>query len=372
MDEGYLSRPMRDTDRKGIIALCAKVFGKDKASALRQRMDWLFLNNPALKAFKADSWVVENKREIVGNITITPAILRVEGRKARFVWGGNLMADTDHRGRGIGKEMVRRWKEEHKACFALGVGDVAFDIERNMGWKNVNACKAMVKILKPEIFVNAVMKGLPGKSVATAILNAINFIFLREKRAAESSGFLVKKTKKFDIRADRLWASLSNTLPIAIDRDSGYLNWRFCSNPARRFDILLLEENKGQKDGKNGDQGKKALKGYCVFTTVNSDRFLWGRIVELVIDPSDERGMQQLISAALSIAKKKGCDGVQCYGLLTGNRRMLSKNGFVRSYGMDQRFIIRIDSETYSGRSRDYFLDEKNWFISAGDSDFTA
>lgn len=359
MDPQYLSRPFSAEDRNdldGVIRLYSAVFGRDKAARLRKNWKWYNRENPAKKSYDPRSWVIENKGKIVGHISVNPGIMMCDGRKAYFAWGGNLMADPTHRGKGIGKEMVRKWKDEANICLALGVGDVAYGIESSMGWFNVDAAGSLIKPLNTGRFLQFIFRFRSAAKMAF-IVDIILNIFFRSRRA--SDGFMIKRISSFGKEYDLLWKELSKEFPISSIRNSEHLNWKYTKNPSRDFEIFEVRDKTG------------VLAGYFVASKVSSDNFDWCRVVDIAVSPKDKEAIQSMISFIISHSKSQGCDGIQAYGMHDLHRKMFRKNGFIHMRPMDQRFIVKVDDPGEYGKDMRFFRDEKNWFVTAGDSDFT-
>lgn len=372
-DSSYASRPFRESDLDSIIRLRSLVFGKDKALSFKRNWKWYFRENPVLESYRPKSWIVENKAKddsirsnskIAGYISITPSLLKIGSKQVKFTWGGDLMSDPDKRGKGIGKEMVRRWKEEANICLALGVGDVAYGIESSMGWADIGIGKAMIKILDAGKFIDYAMK--TKKSMLSSLLskpfNIFLRLFFRAKKSKHADDLSIAEIRRFDRSFDDFWAEVSGDLGISVVRDSEYLNWKYTQNPSRKFRIFAATEKKTGK-----------IRGYIVLAKMQSENFSWGRIVDFVVSPTDKKSIQLLISFAVGHFEKEKCDGIQVYGMKKEHRNLFRKNGFMYSKQMSQRFIVKIDDVKKDNLPRmDYFRNPDNWFITAGDSDFTS
>lgn len=358
MDSAYKSRAFRENDLKRVVKLRSLVFGKDKAKTFEKNWEWYHRQNPVWRVYKPNSWVAEKGSEILGYISVIPGLMRINGKNTRFVWGGDLMSHPGHRGKGIGKEMVRRWKEEANICMALGVGDVAFGIEKSLGWFESDMAKAMVKILDSGKFLEYALKTKTAGYLSPA-LDLFLGIFCRTRKPAKREGCFVKEIKTFDSRFTKFWNEVSKNFNIAVIRNMEYLNWKYKKNPGRNFGIFAVEEKK-----------TKEIKGYMVLTEIKSKNFRWGRIVDFVTGLSDKKTMQVLIGTAVSYFKKRKCHGIQVFGMKKEHRDVFRKNGFIYSRAMKHRFIVKIGS-TKNLPGIDFFKNPKNWFITAGDSDFT-
>ncbi|PIN86292.1 hypothetical protein COV19_05785 [Candidatus Woesearchaeota archaeon CG10_big_fil_rev_8_21_14_0_10_44_13] len=361
MDKDYKTRTFRESDLAGVISLCRLVFGSKTAEKFKKNWHWYSRENPVLRDHKLDSWVVENKGKIIGYINLNPGMIKMGDKNVMIAWGGGLMAHPGHRGKGIGKEMVKRWKEEANICLALGVGDVAYGIESSMGWSNLDMAKAMIRIINPEKFLSYSLKMKKGRLsyLLSRPLGLILAMFFSAKKPGRYlADHTIDELKNFDSRFDVFWDEVSDDLGIAAVRDKEYLDWKYTKNPTRGFRIFAAADKKGR------------INGYVVITKISSENFNWGRVVEFVASPHDIGTMQALIWKINDYFIEEGCDAIQAYGMKRQHRKMFSKNGFIYSRTMGQRFIVKID-DTKNLPDIRFFKNPDNWFVTAGDSDFT-
>lgn len=150
---------------------------------------------------------------------------------------------------------------------------------------------------------------------------------------------------------------MSRSFNIAVIRGKEYLNWKYIKNPTRKFKIYSISEKNSGK-----------MRGYVVLSRITSTNFKWGRVVDFVVDPTDKEVMQILITHTVKYFEKQKCDGIQIFGMKKEHRKMFRKNGFINLILKKQRFIIKIDRPE---PDIDFFKNPENWFITAGDSDFS-
>lgn len=360
-----ISRAFQEKDLDGVVELCRAVFGAKKAERFMRNWSWYFNENPALESYKPptkkpSSQVFEDNGRIVGYISVVPGVIRIKNKNTGFVWGGDLMSHPSQRGKGIGKEMVRRWKDESNICLALGVGDVAYSIESRMGWFNVDTAKAMINIISSEKFI-ARVSGTGKLGFLSPAADILLKIFFRLKKSGDEKRYSISGIKYFDSRFDGFWNRVSKSLGTAIVRSSEYLNWKYTKNPSQSFRIFTISERKNN-----------ALKGYVVLGKIKSGNLVWGRVVDFVVDPLEKDAMQALVPYIVRHFKKENCDGIQVYGMKKEHRSMFRKNGFFYFKPMSQRFIVKIDKPDKLPCNMGYLRNPDNWFITAADSDFTA
>ncbi len=83
-------------------------------------------------------------------------------------------------------------------------------------------------------------------------------------------------------------------------RDSRYLNWKFIEPPHVRYTIALL---------RRGDE----VEGYVVYRHLREPQGRVTQIVDLLADPSDERGIKTLARWVDREARMDDSDKIRCY-----------------------------------------------------------
>ncbi len=120
-----------------------------------------------------------------------------------------------------------------------------------------------------------------------------------------------------------MWEKLAGRFSLAVRRDSRYLNWKYAEPPHVRYTIALL---------RRGDE----VEGYVVYRHLREPQGRVTQIVDLVADPSDERGIKTLARWVDREARMDDSDKIRCYLMNAAFRRVLRRSGyFVVKSGID-------------------------------------
>ena len=129
--------------------------------------------------------------------------------------------------------------------------------------------------------------------------------------------------RRFDLRVDRLWDKLAPQFALAVRRDSRYLNWKYAEPPHVRYTMALL---------RRGDE----VEGYVVYRHLREPQGRVTQIVDLVADPTDERGLKTLARWVDREARMDDSDKIRCHMTHAALRRVLRRSGyFVVKSGID-------------------------------------
>ena len=105
--------------------------------------------------------------------------------------------------------------------------------------------------------------------------------------------------RRFDARVDRLWERLSDRFALAVRRDSRYLNWKYVEPPHVRYLGAVASRRRGRR-----------------LRRLSASREPQGRvtqIVDLLADPSDERGIKTLARWVDREARMNDSDKIRCH-----------------------------------------------------------
>jgi hypothetical protein len=160
----------------------------------------------------------------------------------------------------------------------------------------------------------------------------------------------VEVVRRFDIRLDRLWERLANRFALAVRRDSRYLNWKYAEPPHVRYTSALL---------RRGDD----VDGYVVYRHFREPQGRVTQIVDLVADPSDERGIKTLARWVDREARMDDSDKIRCHVTHAAFRRVLRRSGyFVVKSGID--LTVKVNAVPVP---KAFYESVDEWHITLGD-----
>lgn len=211
-----------------------------------------------------------------------------------------------------------------------------------------------VLILNPIPFLHKKFK-MPIVAKAAGSIGRF-FINLRIKRLYRIPEEKIIEIHFFDERFDRFWEERKKDYEIMLVRDSTYLNWRYIDHPARRYKVVAY-----LLDGK--------IKGFIVFTT-GVDEVRRGIIMDIMVDPSEKKAVDYLLSAAIKFFYKEATDAVVLWLPEHASLvRDIKKWGFVRCE-TQHNLIARIVQQEEKRVNPEYIMNPDNWYFTMGDSDY--
>ena len=158
--------------------------------------------------------------------------------------------------------------------------------------------------------------------------------------------------RRFDERSDRLWERMASRFAIAVKRDARYLNWKYIEPPHVRYTAALL---------RRGDE----VDGYVVYRHLREPQGRVTQIVDLLADPSDERGLKTLARWVDREARAADSDKIRCYMTHAAFRRVLRRSGyFMVKSGID--LTVKINApET----PKAFYQSTDDWHFTLGDGE---
>jgi hypothetical protein len=162
----------------------------------------------------------------------------------------------------------------------------------------------------------------------------------------------VAPIRRFDDEFATLWDRLAPKFAFIVRRDPPYLNWKFIEPPHVRYSVAALR--------RGGE-----LQGYAVYRHVWEPRGRVTLLVDFLVDPEDEPGMQTLLRWVDREARKANSDKIRAYCLHEGFRRVMRRSGYfkVKSAAEFTAKINAIDVPT------GFYQQTGRWHVTLGDSD---
>jgi hypothetical protein len=162
----------------------------------------------------------------------------------------------------------------------------------------------------------------------------------------------VEPLRRFDTRFTDFWERIAPKFDLAVRRDAAYLNWKYIEPPHIRYSVVGLKRN-------------DRFEGYAVFRHMREPLGRITVLVDFLVDPSDEAGLQALLRWVDAEARAADSDKIRCYATHAGFRRMMRRSGYfqIRSSLMLTVKINAIDLPP------GFYKDTDGWHITLGDSD---
>lgn len=330
-------RPFQPGDEVGLLTLFNGVFAEDDPSyraRTAEQWKWEFLDNPA------GTQVVVGQEEsgrMVAQYACLPARVHLKGEDVCCGQGIDSVVHKDYR-RGLKREgpflRVARYYFEH-----YGKPEVnAF----GYGFPNKKAYRIGVRMLQ------YVPIAAPVGAVFRNLFNHKNDDDVGVSACTEGE---IVSLERFDERVDALWGRLRPSMPMAIQRTSTYLNWRYTDCPGVDYKSFGLTDDSGE------------LRAVWV-TRANWMGPPILALTEVMVDSRDVPAVGKLLAHTVKLARDTGQPRIECW---------IPPTSQLYDQMLGQGFSVENSYANLCIKIYDPTLDpawvRANWFYTIGDSD---
>ncbi len=311
--------------------------------------DWHFLEQPNVGEGEVPVCLARGGTRIAGQLAAIKVGLNVSGVTVPSMWILDLLVDPDFRRRGIMKKLVVI--TEGHTPYLLGLNtnkQHSPALLMSLGWKIVTKIPRFHKIL----FAGNAIKELGNLAPLRGLLNLPSVVFRRSRlhRAAD-----IRRLSSFDTSVDELWSEARGQWPCSIERSAETLNWQYCEQPYKKFEMLGYFE------------GERML-GYTVlfFRKPNSNGVVdKAAISDICYHPSEPaKIVDALIAAALELAIERRVGGLVVDVMDKVLEERFAHFGFWRVKS-DLQLMVK------APEGQEVLYDGANWFLTRGDSDIS-
>lgn len=332
-------------DRRGIEQLYRRTFGSESADRLRLRWDWT-RKDPA-SGIEPPFWVVREGPTLIAACRLMPVKVVVSGTEIAGTWSEDPLVAPERQRQGLGGALLRAWDRGTGVALAAGLSAATRQRLDEMRWPKSMALPCLVKPISRRALRRPTWPVALNRLVSAIALPVVRVVSRARPLKEE-----VEVVRRFDASADRLWERLAGRFTLAVRRDSRYLNWKFVEPPHVRYTAVLL---------RRGDE----VDGYAVYRHMREPQGRVTQIVDLLADPSDERGLMTLIRWIDREARAADSDKIRCYATHASVRRVLRRSGyFVVKSGID--LTVKVNAVPVA---KTFYDSSDGWHFMLGDGE---
>ena len=358
-------------DKAGIEYFIRRAYGKLASFKGPDRWQWQFVGNPFLfsKAIIVPVWIALDGDDIVGQIAVQAAEVRVAEQSHAAGWIVDVMILPAYRGRRLGHLLYAAVAEEVSILLMLTMAPATRRMAERGGAITLGATKQFSRWVRPnadDVRRYLVQRTQHRRRLGKAARWACSGLGLHKMLALLVGGLVqlhdwrrvhdkqelnIREVECFGPELDDLWNRVQGGYPAICPRNRRFLAWRFTECPALRYRIFLAY--------RDGD-----LVGYSVLRRTLAEELRQGIIVDLLADRQDHAAFRSLISHAITFF---GHDlaSLECATSVPEIEAVLGQSGFFRSRSLSPTISVADDSlrSTISGLRND-------WFFSKADHDW--
>ncbi|HHI93131.1 MAG TPA: N-acetyltransferase [Gammaproteobacteria bacterium] len=348
-------RPYQVTDKAAILAIYAKVWGKEKAQRLGKIWPWKYDTSLFGMRGSDHSFVAEKDGLVIGFVGTIPAMFKINDRTCKGLWLGDLMIDPQHRGI-PGVKLCKTIISNNENNVLMGHADSGYSggaIARNL-WMRIKKTKKDVSYVS-NLFKRISIQGvIHDKCGSEFVARSVDYVwyFLKKRAEDTSSGLVLDDITHFDIadkeRINEIIASYKN---ISL-KNVEHLNWRYFKRPDVRYTVYVARE-------------QSHMKGYVVLRCKKDAGKLNGRIVDLIAANGDKKTIRFLMAASEAYFRKLGVRQARAYAI---------KGSFIENelmgFGFSSHFVSDPVFPLLGEYPDENLFVHNAWCVSFSDSDF--
>jgi GNAT superfamily N-acetyltransferase len=334
-------------DRRALDALYRRVFGNDAADASRLRWEWQYRRNPNNPNGSPVIYVAREGPSIVGQYATMPVRLWVRGQEIDASWGTDVMVAPERQRQGIGEVLFRTWDRNTGASLGLGLSESSQHLIKKLRWPDPTAVPCLIKPLTRRAFKHPNWPDSLNNLVSALTVPIVKIVARSRPLSAQ-----IEMVRRFPAEVTALWERVASKFDFAVRRDMPYLNWKFSEAPHVRYSLALLKRD-------------SRVEGYAVYRHQQEPRSRVTNLVDFLVDPDDDIGMNTILRWVDREARSADSDKVRTFALHAGFRRLLRRAGY---------FTVKSSMEILAKVNRadvppDFHEHTDRWHVTLGDSD---
>jgi GNAT superfamily N-acetyltransferase len=334
-------------DRRAVDALYRRVFGHDAASSSQLRWHWQYLQNPNNRPGGPEIWLAREGPTIVGQYATMPVRLWVKGRDIHGSWGMDVMVAPERQRQGIGEVLFRTWDSHVGASLGLGLSPSSHRLFQKLRWPEVGPVPCLIKPL-----TRRALRRPTWPMAANRLLSAVTYPYVRFIARTKPLRAQIEPIRHFDERFTAFWDRVAPSFDLAVRRDSAYLNWKFIDPPHVRYSVVALKRD-------------EEVGGYAVYRHLQEPRGRVTVLVDYLVDPSDEAGLETLLRWVDREARAADSDKIRLFSMHDRFRKVMRRSGYFNVKSTLQ-FTLKVNAVEVAP---DFYERTGAWHFTLGDSD---
>jgi GNAT superfamily N-acetyltransferase len=354
----WIARPYREGDEEGILDLWKAVY--PERSYVREEWlkwwRWMYRDNPRGMGVVV---LADAQGKIVSHAAEIPVMMKIGSEEVLTSIALDAMTHPDYQRQGALAALVKMRREESEK---RGIR-ATYGFRNKYAYPYPNLATRLVmfdgatieKVLLP-VDWKAALRTQTGSRLVLALGPAAGrlaeAVVFRPRKARCPEGLSIEQIERFDGRADRLWARVSQRNRVIVVRNQQYLNWRYADPPHRRYTRLVAS--------RAGD-----ITGYAVFSCAEVEGTRIGCIVDVLAESGEVA--ECLVAAAAGRCREEKAALVWSARIAgTPLADAFRRQGFITA---PRSKSIVVKGWTTSPELAAELREPGNWFLQMGDAD---
>lgn len=331
-------------------------FDQNQSEKDLEVLKWFHQDN--LRKEQSILYAIETESQRIAAIyTYLPTTLHCMETKVPALQSFDTLTDYRHRGKGLFIQLANRLAQKetergNALVFGFPNENSVNGFVKKLGFTYFGEVPFLIKPLKISYFI----KKLFGRKDSKDSDNS-NCTIESNSSVELKNNVSLLKMDSFGMDYDLLWKKVKSCIPIGVNRDAGYMNWRFVTKPHGGYT-------------KYGYYEGSELKGVIIFTLKKKHGGNVGYLMEILFEPENKQVGKTLLGFAVRILKRNNADVILswCYPH-SFNYSAFKREGF---YNFPEKMRPQKLGVIVKNLKSDFekdILKIKNWYISYSDSD---
>ncbi len=337
-------------DETDVLQFRRTMYGSNSVFADAAYLHWLYQDTERVAAEQTVFWLYRKGGQLHAHQGGLRTGLKIGEHEHDALWLLDLMVSPKFRMRGVGVLLTQMAGETADVALGLEVSDDARKALLRDGWLDVGTAPLYVRPLDLLALLRQHARGGTWSGLGRAGNMALT-LFDGLARTGIAGGLRMDQVAQFDARADEVWEQSSPHYPVICRRDRAYLNWRWARFPiVDRYQRFMVTHN------------KHAI-GYAVLRVGEHHGLRAGYLVDFLCPP---RYTQALVAQCVRVLREQQAQIMYCLHNNPAASRAFTTLGFVRR---QSNWPLMLRACNLSAEQLALVGDQRNWFITAGDSD---
>lgn len=332
-----------------------KCFEKNGTERVLANLQWLHQQN--LAHTNTIYYALQNDT-LAAIYTALPVVFKINKSTVPALQSIDTITDIDHRGKGLFPKLANKlYNDAAQNKFALVYGfpneNSAPGFFKKLQWQPFGEAPFLLKPLNPFYF----FKKIWDRKKIQEDFSSTNHIYPSPIEKRINNHTVIKILNHFDENYDAIWKTVAENIPVCVNRDAAYMNWRYIAKPAEHYYRYGIYIN-----------GK--LEGIIVYAIKTKHGGLIGYIMDLIYYPSHKKAAKYLLQFASQQFRLQKVDTVLAWSLPGSfNFKSYRKSGYFVLPPKLRPQKLYLGVRPFDDENKDLITNANNWYISYSDSD---
>lgn len=332
------------------LALYKNCFDQNGSPKNAQNIEWQFFKNTPQSAF-VDILVDSSENKAAAIYAVSCVHFKMGNSTVVGAQSLDTITDVNYRGQGhfinLAKDVYQKAADAGTALvYGFPNGNSIHGFKKKLEWEVLDPVPFLIKPLQSGYFT----KKIPG-------LKWLPSIPLSFKTYKAHKGFSIREDFAFPTEVDALWKAFSVNIPVALQRDKPYLDWRYIAKPHENYQIAHCYDARNQ------------YLGFVVFAVKKKHGGSIGYVLELIYDLENPMAGQKLLEYAVS-KMRPNADCILSWSFAHSPNHNVYKKSFFMTLPERLRPIeLHFGARAFNDKYKTLIENRQNWFLSYSDSD---